>query len=441
MPTFTPHTPEEIKQMLGFLGLDSISELYSHIPDSLKLGRQLAFQGLDSEFDVLSELSLTGETNINSAICFAGYGAYDRLIPAATKQLSARSEFVTAYTPYQPEVAQGVLQAIFEYQTFITRLYGTDIANASLYDGSSALVEAINIATSLRGSKKVVLSESIFHNYRQVADTFSKGTDTEIVTVKESDLIEDLERFIDSKTAAVVVQTPNRYGYLVDLEELSPTISKHGCLFIVVMDPIAASVLKPPGKIGADIVVGEGQPIGMPLSYGGPYLGLFSLREDLVRKLPGRLVGRTYDLDSKIAYVTTLRSREQDIRREKASSNVCTNQTLMAVTAAIQLSWLGTSGILKVAQNSFSAAHYLHSELHKHDFEFAYDKPFLWEFSLRFNQNIDKIIDAMLEEGFLAGVKVTEEFSKEEFLVVAATEKRTRSEIDSYVNALVKITR
>ncbi len=438
MPSFVPHTQQEIKSMLEFLGLEDIDELYDHIPVALKLTQSLAITALSSEFDVIDQFTEIGNRNTKDLICFAGYGAYDRLIPAVTKQLASRSEFVTAYTPYQPEVAQGVLQAIFEYQTFVTRLYGMDIANASLYDGASALVEAVNIATSVKGNKSVFVSEGVFHNYRQVLGTFVKGTQTNII-IKTDKELEDFDAFDTSNTvAAVVVQSPNRYGNLVDLDKVKQLCDRLGCLYIVAMDPIAASVLKTPGEAGADIAIGEGQVLGMPLSFGGPYLGLFALKQDLVRKLPGRLVGQTVDTSGKKAYVTTLRSREQDIRREKASSNVCTNQTLMAVTAAIQLSWLGSKGITEVAANSSKAAHYLRSILKSEGFEFYGDDLFLFEFSVKLKQKVDDVLQRMVDEGFLAGVKVLNEIDGQEYLVVATTEKRTASQIDAFVKALVK---
>ncbi len=437
MPSFVPHTDEDIQNMLKFLGLKSLEELYDHVPQALMLNHELNIHGMNSEFDVIDYLSRVGEYNKGNLICFAGYGSYDRLIPASTKQLSSRSEFVTAYTPYQPEVAQGILQAIFEYQTFITRLYGMDIANASLYDGATSLVESVNIATSSKASKSVVISDGVFHNHRQVLETFARGTQTKVITVADESLTKGTIDF-DDDIAAIIVQSPNRYGYLVDLDKIKAVAEKLNCLMIVSMDPIAAAVLKSPGEAGADIAFGEGQPLGMPLAFGGPYLGLFCLKQDLVRKLPGRLVGQTVDKVGKISYVTTLRSREQDIRREKASSNVCTNQTLMAITAAIQLSWLGSKGIVEVANNSFNAARYLYDQLSREKFQFQSDRPFLWEFSIKLKNSVDKVILAMADEGFLAGVKAINDIDGSEYLIVATTEKRTRDQIDSYVSALVK---
>ena len=289
MPSFVPHTDEDIQNMLKFLGLKSLEELYDHVPQALMLNHELNIHGMNSEFDVIDYLSRVGEYNKGNLICFAGYGSYDRLIPASTKQLSSRSEFVTAYTPYQPEVAQGILQAIFEYQTFITRLYGMDIANASLYDGATSLVESVNIATSSKASKSVVISDGVFHNHRQVLETFARGTQTKVITVADESLTKGTIDF-DDDIAAIIVQSPNRYGYLVDLDKIKAVAEKLNCLMIVSMDPIAAAVLKSPGEAGADIAFGEGQPLGMPLAFGGPYLGLFCLKQS-VRPIHHKILG------------------------------------------------------------------------------------------------------------------------------------------------------
>ncbi|MBV9253939.1 MAG: aminomethyl-transferring glycine dehydrogenase subunit GcvPA, partial [Actinobacteria bacterium] len=349
MGHFVPHTDAELEAMLAFVGLSSLDELFDSIPAALRLSEGLAVAPGLSEPDVMAEMTRLADANRSGRdlLCFAGGGAYDHEVPAATRRLTFRSEFVTAYTPYQPEVAQGVLQALFEYQTLISRLSGVEVANASLYDGASATVEGINLAVAATGRQQVWLSHGVNPTWREVVHTFAAGTGHEIVDVP---LADGLTAWPDAGEAgAVVVQYPNYLGGIESLAEARAAADRAGALLVVAFDPVAAGMLHSPGHFGADVVVGEGQPFGTPLSLGGPYLGLFACKLEHVRRLPGRLVGETVDVDGRRAYVTTLRTREQDIRREKASSNVCTNQTLIAVCCAIQLSWLGTTGLRELA--------------------------------------------------------------------------------------------
>ena len=336
MGHFVPHTDAELASMLADIGLSSLDELFEVVPTALRLA-----QGLDvppglAEADVLAEMERLAVTNRTGSdlICFAGAGAYDHEVPSATTRLTFRSEFVTAYTPYQPEVAQGVLQALFEYQTLIARLAGLPIANASLYDGGTAAVEAVNLAVAAKGRQTVWVSGGVHPHWRQVLTTFARGTGHHLVDVP---LHEGTTNWAAAPAgdppAALLLASPNYLGVLEDVRAARAAADEHGALLLVGFDPVSSGLLRAPGEDGADVVVGEGQPFGTPLSFGGPYLGLFSCRLEQVRRLPGRLVGRTVDTSGRPAYVTTLRAREQDIRREKASSNVCTNQTLIAVAA------------------------------------------------------------------------------------------------------------
>jgi glycine dehydrogenase subunit 1 len=472
---FVPHTESEIAAMLADLGLDSLEDLFATVPDAVRLAGGLDLPDHQSEADVLERLEELGEANRpigraasgearerRSLVCFAGAGAYDHEVPAVVRSLASRSEFVTAYTPYQPEVAQGVLQAIFEYQTMIARLAGLEVANGSLYDGAASLLEGANLAVAATGNERVICSAGVNPRWRSVLETFSRGSGHEVEIVPLSGGLTDwasvgkTTRTTLPGTAgsaaggkfaagAVVVGFPNFLGYLEDLAAARAVADAAGARLVVCVDPVASGLLKTPGALGADVVVGEGQPLGIALSFGGPYLGLFACRLADVRRLPGRLVGETVDADGKRAYVTTLRAREQDIRREKASSNVCTNQTLLAVTAAIQLGWLGLSGLREVALRSARAARYLHDSLVAIEgVEPLTDARFLREFALQLPVDAEVVIERLVHEGYLAGVPVREGFSgtdAEGCLLVAATERRTRAEIDGFAGCLEKVIR
>ena len=425
--------------MLASLGLSSVDELFASVPAALRLAGGLELAPGLSEFDALGrmeELAAANRPADRNLVCFAGGGAYDHEIPAVVGRVAFRSEFVTSYTPYQPEVAQGVLQALFEYQTVICRLTGMEVANASLYDGASATVEAVNLACAATGCQAVWLSDGVHPNWREVVATFAQGTRHEIVGVP---LVDGVTAWpVDGGEAgAVVVQYPNYLGCLEDLAAAASVARAANALLIVVLDPVAAALLRPPSDYGADVVVGEGQPFGTPLSFGGPYLGLFACRREHVRRLPGRLVGETLDADGKRAYVTTLRTREQDIRREKASSNVCTNQTLIAVACTIQLAWLGTAGLREMAVRCARGTRYAREALFAIDgVEPASPAPVVREFAVRTPVRPDVVVERMAEEGFLAGIPVGDDC-----LLVAVTEKRTRDEIDAYAAAFEKVVR
>ncbi|MEY2478614.1 MAG: glycine dehydrogenase subunit 1 [Actinomycetota bacterium] len=435
MGHFVPHTDAEVADMLGFMGLSSVDELFSAIPEALRLAGGLEVAPGLSEPDVMAEMGRLARDNRACGpdlVCFAGAGAYDHEVPAVTRRLTFRSEFVTAYTPYQPEVAQGVLQALFEYQTLITRLAGVEIANASLYDGATACVEAVNLAVASSGREKVWVSQGVHPTWREVIRTFAAGTGHDIVEIP---LVDGRTAWpADGEPGAVLVQQPNFLGCLEDLEAAKRT----GALLLVAADPVSAGLLKSPGSQGADVVVGEGQPFGTPLSLGGPYLGLFACRQEHVRRLPGRLVGETRDVEDRRAYVTTLRTREQDIRREKASSNVCTNQTLIAVCCAIQLSWLGTAGLRDMALRCARGTRYTREALLAIDgVEPLTEAPVLREFAVRTPCRGDVVVERMADEGFLAGVALDDDYGGG--LLVAVTERRTRAEIDAYVAAFEKV--
>ena len=450
MADYLPHTSEEVVDMLDFLGLSTLDDLFAHVPAALRLSQGLDMAPGLSEpdvADIFAEYTSANEATLANLVCFAGAGAYDHEVPAVVKMLGGRSEFVTAYTPYQPEVAQGILQAIFEYQTMISRLSGLPIANASLYDGATALVEAVNMAAGSTGRSKLVISAGVHPHWRETVRTFAQGTGHELVIAPLVNGITDWSAVDASDAAAIVATYPNYLGFLEDLSVPKSLATQNDALFIACGDPVAAGVLKTAGQWGADIYVGEGQPFGTALSFGGPYLGLFACTEAQIRRLPGRLVGETVDTEGRRAFVTTLRAREQDIRREKATSNVCTNQTLMAVTAAIQLSYLGTHGLREVATRCAQGARYAYDQIVALDGVSAVsDQPFFREFAVITSQPADLVLERLVADGFLGGLSAnslagTKDGSLADpthTLLISVTEKRTKAEIDSYVAALAK---
>jgi glycine dehydrogenase subunit 1 len=438
---YVPHTDAEVADMLASMGLSSVDELFSTVPEALRLAAGLDLAAGLSEYDTLARMEALASRNRPAGrdlVCFAGGGAYDHDIPAAVRRVAFRSEFVTAYTPYQPEVAQGVLQTLFEYQTVVSRLTGMEVANASLYDGASATVEAVNLAVAATRCETVWMSRGVHPHWREVVDTFAAGTGHRVVDVPLEDGLTAWPA--EGQAGAVVVQYPNYLGCLEDMAAAADAARRAGALLVVAIDPVAAGLLRSAGEYGADVVVGEGQAFGTPLSFGGPYLGLFACRREHVRRLPGRLVGETVDADGRRAYVTTLRTREQDIRREKASSNVCTNQTLIAVAFVIQMAWLGTSGLRELALRCARGTRYARDALLAIDgVEAAVSAPVLREFPVRTAIPGELIVERMAEEGFLAGVPLAEEYGGG--LLVSVTEKRTREEIDAFAAAFEKVVR
>jgi len=439
---YVPHTDAEIAEMLTFLGMSSLDELFATVPEALRLAGGLDMAPGLSEPDTLAAIERLADRNRRPGrdlVCFAGGGAYDHEVPATVRRVAFRSEFVTAYTPYQPEVAQGVLQALFEYQTLLCRLTGMEVANASLYDGASACVEAVNLAVAATGRQRVLLSQGVNPQWRDVLRTYAAGTGHEFVTC---DVVDGVTRWVDAdEPAALLVQYPNYLGCLEDLSAAREIADRAGAQLLVAFDPIAAGLLRSPGSYGADVVVGEGQPFGTPLSFGGPYLGLFACKRDHVRRLPGRLVGETVDADGRRAYVTTLRTREQDIRREKASSNVCTNQTLIAVAFAVQLSWLGTSGLQELALRCARGTRYARDSLLAIDGVGALsDAPVFREFAVTTPVPGEVVVERMADDGFLAGIPLGDEYG-ERAVLISVTERRTRDEIDAFVAAFEKVIR
>ena len=429
---YVPHSPEDVKFMLKALGLSSEEDLFSHIDDSLlKPPDDLPPPKSEEE---IRELFKKIASKNKSLISFCGAGSYDRIIPSVIPYILSRGEFLTAYTPYQPEASQGTLQAIFEYQSVICDLTGMDVANASVYDGASALAEAVLMAKRLKPKKtKVVISQAINPLYRRVLRTYLSPLEEPIEEVEVSkEGTTDLEKLWDlSKEAQVIaVQYPNFFGYVEPLKEISEIAKERESLLVVVADPVALAILKPPGELGADIVVGEGQQLGVPLNFGGPYVGFFATKQEYVRQMPGRISGLAQDIEGKTAYTLILQTREQHIRRERATSNICTNQNLLALANLLYITLLGAEGLREVAIQSISKAYYLKEKLLDLGFEEVFEGKHLWEFPLK-KEGSFNLRERLKEKGILLGVPLDRFFpSMKDTLLIAVTEKRKREEMD-----------
>ncbi len=434
---FAPHTDDDEREMLARCGLDSLDQLFDQIPPSVRLDRPLDLPDGVSEMEILDDMRRLSalDRSADDLVCFAGAGAYDHYVPSVVWALAGRSEFYTSYTPYQPELSQGVLQVLFEYQSMICELTGLDVSNASLYDGAAALGEAVNLARSAPDRDRVLVSTAVDPRYVETLRTYGRGTGYEPeVFAAEDGRGGHLD--VGPDVAAVVIQHPNRFGILEPARELFGAAHAGGARAIQVFDPLSLGVLAPPGELRADIAVAEGQVLGNHLSFGGPYLGIIATRLDDVRRLPGRIVGETVDVDGKVGYVLTLQAREQHIRREKATSNICTNQTLMAIAATVYLSWLGPEGLRELGRRCAAKASYAAgrlTEIPGVDPLFP-GAPFFKEFALRLPTQAEEVRDALIERGFLAGVPLADADGRG--LLVAVTERRTKAEIDGLAGAV-----
>jgi len=442
---YIANTADDQQAMLAAIGAASIEELFASVPAELRLHRNLNLPAALSEMELTDHVAeLAGRnTSTAQAACFLGGGSYDHFIPAVVDFVAARSEFYTAYTPYQPEASQGTLQAVFEYQTLIAQLTGLDVSNASLYDGGSAVAEAVLMARGATGRPgRVVTAQSLHPEYRQIMATYLANLDAELATVPTPGGAirpEDLAAVVDERTACVVVQHPNFFGCLEDVRACARIAHEAGAMFVVAVDPISLGLLARPGEYGADIVVAEGQCLGNPMSFGGPYLGILACREQLVRRMPGRLVGQTVDRRGNRCWVLTLQTREQHIRREKATSNICTNQGLLALRAAVYLAAMGPQGMRSVAELCVQKAHYALERLAAAGtLRPAFDRPVFKEFVVRaVDGRVEPRLDRALSEGILAGVPLGRWYPElADCFLVAVTEKRTRAQIDRLVDVL-----
>ncbi|MBU1298527.1 MAG: aminomethyl-transferring glycine dehydrogenase subunit GcvPA [Bacteroidetes bacterium] len=441
---YIPNTDADREEMLRAIGVTSFEELLKMIPEEIRLRDGIKIPSRLSEFEVIKELKNLESMNTptSKVISFLGGGSYDHYVPSAIGAITSRSEFYTAYTPYQAEVSQGTLQAIYEYQTMVCELTGMDISNASMYDGGSALGEAALLAVGHTGRDEIIIAGKIHPHYMQIIRTYCEGQDiiiNEVLSSRGSVLPEKLKTVVTEKTAAVIVQQPNFYGCLEDVDEIGTIAHEAGGLYIVSVDPISLGLLAPPGSYGADIVVGEGQVFGNAQNFGGPYLGIFAAKDFLLRKIPGRISGITVDADGQRGFVLTVQTREQHIRRDKATSNICTNQALVMLAATVYLSLLGKKGIQEVADQCLQKAHYLSDAITAiAGFRLKFNRPFFKEFVVETPVPPLQIINQLTNKGILSGIDVKEIDGKENGLLIAVTEKRTKSEMDRYVSELAK---
>ncbi len=444
MNKYIPHTPDDIRQMLDKIGVSSIDDLFSDIPASVRLQKEYDLPEAMSEEEIRAYFKALGDKNRQQVI-FAGGGAYDHYTPSVIDALLSRSEFLTAYTPYQPEISQGTLQYIFEYQSHICELTGMDCTNASMYDGATAAVEALFMAVAQAKKKnRVLVSATLNPTLITVIGTYAKYKGIRVDLIPETDGHTDRTAMrvmlAEGDVAGVLVGSPNHYGIIEDYTGFADDIHAAKALMIMHCDPSALAVLKTPAGWGADIACGDGQPLGIPLSFGGPYVGFLACRKELVRKLPGRIVGATKDVDGKRAFVLTLQAREQHIRREKANSNICSNQSLMALHITIYLALMGKQGLREVNEQSYGAAHYLHDELVKTGlFAPAFpNAPFLKEFALRTTLPVKALQAHLAEQGYMGGIALGDyREGMNDCILFCATEKRTKGQIDELVK-LVK---
>ena len=430
---YFPHTDEDIRQMLDRCGAKSLDDLYENVPESIRYRSEYDLPKAMSEMEVRQLFAKLGERN-RQLTCFAGAGVYDHYTPAVVRNIVARSEFLTSYTPYQAEISQGTLHCIFEYQSMMTRLTGMDVSNASMYDGTTATAEAVLMAVAAgKKANRVLISETVDPKTLDVVKTYAHWQDIDVEMIPQDCGVTDVKAMVAKLSAGgvagVIVQQPNYYGIVEDYTGFADAIHAAKALFVI--NGIAAdlAVLKTPGEWGADIAVGEAQSLGIPMSYGGPYVGYMCCTEKLIRKMPGRIVGQTVDNSGQRSFVLTLQAREQHIRRQKATSNICSNESLMALFATVYMSIMGKEGVREAAEQSYAAAHYLCDKLiATGHFTLVYDRPFFNEFLVGYDGDTDALYKRWIDNGLLGGVRVGDNG-----LLIAVTEKRTKEEIDKLV--------
>jgi len=446
--TYIPTSPNERDTMLETIGIKKLDDLFDPVPPKHRFP-VLNLPAAITEMEAAAELGELAQANESTKelVSFLGAGMYNHYIPSVVDHILRRGEFYTAYTPYQPEISQGTLQGIFEYQSLMAALTGMEVSNASHYDGATATAEAINLVWAVfRGKRtKVVISPAIHPQYREVIHTYTQGVDLELVGETETDFEagpEAMTGLIDENTALVIVQYPDFFGRIYDYTKLTELTHEKGALVCVVANPIALAMFKTPGKMEADIVVGEGQPLGIPMWYGGPSLGFFTTRKKYVHKMAGRLVGETMDNRGQKAYVLTLTAREQHIKRERATSNICTNQSLLALASAVYLSAVGKSGLRKVAELCYHKAHYAAEQLSKlPGVGLCFSEPYFHEFALCVGKPVTEINEHLLDHGFIGGYDLGKDYpSLKNHMLIAVTEMNSKEEIDAFVQVLAEVT-
>jgi glycine dehydrogenase subunit 1 len=440
---YTSATDEDRRAMLELIGADSIDELFADIPESLRLGRPLDLPDGKPETEVYDRLSALASRSAHAEAetSFLGAGMYDHYVPAIVDAITSRSEFLTPYTPYQPEISQGGLQVMFEFQTAMSELTGLPVSNAALYEGPSAVASAAYLAIGATGRRKLVASRGVHPHSRESLVTYGAGYGTELVEAPLADGVTDaaaLAEAIDDETAAVFLQQPNFLGAVEDIEALGAAAKEHGTLVVVACDPIALSILRPPGECGADIAVGEGQPLGNRLDYGGPSFGFFCATEEHIRRMPGRIAGETTDVDGRRGFVLTLQTREQHIRREKATHNICTAQALNALAGMVHLAWLGKRGFVELGELLVRRTAYARERLGAVDgVELLHEAPAVREFAVTLDAPVGDVLDRCAAEGIGAGYPLGRDYPEHENgLLVALTERRSRQDIDRLADVL-----
>ena len=440
---YVPITSDDKRAMLADIGVPDTDALFADIPPAVRLNRPLDLPAARSEMEIMTRMTQLAGKNVNLAdfACFLGCGAYDHYIPSVVDHMIRRGEFYTAYTPYQPEISQGTLQVIYEYQSLVCELTGMDLANASLYDGASALAEAAIIALRQTDRKTLLVARSVHPQWRRVLRTYTQGLDCNVVEVPLKNGAVDLDALralMSDDVAGVLVQHPNFFGCLEPVHEVGELAHSKGSMFTVAADPISLGALEAPGRYGADIVVCEGQSLGQPVAFGGPYLGILACKEQFSRRIPGRIVGATLDSRGQRAYVLTLQAREQHIRREKATSNVCTNEALNALMATVYLTWLGKQGLTEVANLCLQKAHYAQQQISKlSGWQPAFPTPFFKEFTVKSPVSVAKANAALLQTRIFGGYAATADYPElGEAMILCVTEKRTRQEIDDLIAGL-----
>jgi len=445
MSRYIGNTDKDREQMLKEIGYDSIDSLFNAVPDSVRLKTNLNLPGAQSEMELVKQMKLLSNKNLNldDYTCFLGAGAYDHYIPAAIDQLALRQEFYTAYTPYQPEISQGTLQAIFEYQTMISELTGLPVVNASMYDGATAMTEAAIMACESTRRSEIIIAESVHPESIQVLNTYAQFRNITITELGYKDGQTDLEalkNIINKNTAAVIIQSPNFFGIIENITAIESIVHENKSLLVMSADPISLALLKSPGELGADIAVGDGQSLGNSLSFGGPYLGFMAVTEKLMRKMPGRIVGETVDKDGNRGFVLTLQTREQHIRREKATSNICSNQALNALIATIYLTLMGKEGLSEVANLCLQKSHYAYKELIKTGkFSPVFTKPFFKEFVVKSSEPVNELNSKLLRSNIIGGYDIEKNYHElKDCWLIAVTEKRTKEDIDNLIRKAVE---
>ncbi|MBL8048837.1 MAG: aminomethyl-transferring glycine dehydrogenase subunit GcvPA [Chthonomonas sp.] len=440
---YIPHTPEDEKEMLATIGVDSIEDLFREIPAELRVKPgSLDIPNSLSEDQLYQKMVGLARQNLDATKLewYLGAGLYDRHIPAVIAPLISRGEYLTSYTPYQPEMSQGYLQAIYEFQSMIAEVYDMDAANASMYDGATSLAEACLMACAHTGRKKVYVSEAVHPSYRQVVETYLWATEDEVATIDTTDGVTTGYAAVADDAGCVVVQYPNFFGAIEDLAEARRVATANGALLVVVADPVAMALLPPPGQFGADVVVGEGQPLGVAMGFGGPLVGLYACKSDYMRRLPGRIVGRTHDHSGRSAFTMTLRTREQDIRREKATSNICTNEALMALANTIYLSALGKNGLKSVATSTVNNTQYAMQVLTAAGAKLKFSGRVFGEFVLDLGRDATAVQSKLIDAGIMPGLPLGPYYSgMDNCMLVALTEVRTKAQIDRFAAELKKV--